>query len=974
MSDPAAAVPRFTLLGPVRAWRGGEQVALGRPQQQVVLAALLLNPGRPVGLDTLLRAVWGEDLPSAAVSTLRGYVSRLRRALDPGAAAEGDGGGPEGTRPATGLLEWTAGGYTLRIPADRTDVGLLDAELRAAAGARTGGRPEFAEACLERALALPQGPPLAGLPGAYAERQRERLAAVLLDAEQQRAEIGLELGRHEHLVAGLERLVGQHPLRERLRELLMLALYRSGRQAEAVEVYQDVRRRLDQELGLAPGPDLRTLHTRILRADPALRREAAAPAVSVPPPVPAPAAVPEQDRPVARLLPRALGGYVDRVREREWLDGLCTDPLNPADPAAPVAPAGPAVPARLAVLAGAAGSGKTTLAVCWAHRVADRFPDGQLYADLRGFAAEGPADPGEVLLALLRALGTPDDRIPEGQGARAALYRDRLATRRLLVILDNARRPEDVTPFLPETGPALTLVCSRDELPELIVREEAAHCSVGTFTNAAAHRLLRLRLGDARALADPHASRRLVELCDRLPLALSLALARLVARPTWSVADLVEELEDERARLAALDGPGRFGVERELGLSRRQLPEPAARLLPLLAVVPGAETDGYVAAALLDRPYPVGRAALADLAGLHLATESAPGRYQFHDLVRLYCHRLADTELDAPARAAAEIRLCEYQLAATAAAVALVRPQHRPHLPPAAPAGGVPRFPAPAAALTWFRREEPTLRALVSLAADGPRLPYGCRLVENAGFLYVDTGLFHAWEQAAARALAGAEACGAAEQWPHLYSNHSLSLAWQGRFDEALRQSERAWRLADPASEATLRHRFRALRSSVLAERGQAPEEVTADLVDMVAAARELADPRLLAQSLNNLADHRSELGDPAGGLAPIEEAVGLLADRPGDPFLILCTKTYAQVLHALGRTDEALTQMRRVLALGREHGNVHAEFDYAEFVGQILHDRGERRGAREQWERALELAIEQGRPTERLRARLAGV
>ncbi|MFD4945154.1 BTAD domain-containing putative transcriptional regulator [Streptomyces sp. NPDC058239] len=931
----------YALLGPVRAWRAGAPLAVGPPRQQAVLAALLLHSGRPVPLDQLLHALWGEELPASAVRTLRTYVWRLRTLLQ----------GPGGAQPIVSY----GGGYALELAPGAVDLAVFEEAVRSAAA----DSPDGADAALARALALPCGTPLAGVPGPYAAAQRDRLGELIVAAEQQHAEAGLALGRHVELVPVLAELAGRHPLRERPRELLMLALYRSGRQAEAIEAFLEGQRRLAEELGVRPGPGLRELYERVLRADPNLHPDPPTepppfvePAAAVPAPAgPEPAA---QQGNGPQLLPRALREFVARPAELAALSELPD-----------------AEDARLAIVTGPAGGGKTSLVVRWAHAVTGQFPGGQLYGDLQGFSPHGPADPGDVLHGFLRALGLPGDRIPADPDERAGLYRAQVHDRRLLVILDNAAGPDAVLPFLPASGPCLTVVCSRSGLNELVVREEARVVPVGSFTASAAHELLRLRLGDRRALADPRAARRLAELCDHLPLALAIAVARLAARPAWSVADLVGELADEQARLGALGVGGQLSVDRELGLSRRRLAPDATRLLPLLALHPGADVDAYGAAALLGASYGEARSALAELATLHLLAEDRPGRFLAHDLVRLYCRRLLSDELPAHAQQEATARLLDHYLAATAAAVSQARPRHRSHWPEQEPAGGVPAFRDPAAALDWFRREEPALRALVQGAPDRGLQDAGCRLVENAGFLYNDAGLFRPWEQVAERCLAAVEAAGAAGQWPHLYSNHSLALAWQGRFDEALRQSERAWRLADPAGEPLLRHRYRALRSSVLADIGRI-EDALAEKIEIVAAARELGDHRVLAQALNNIANNWLDLQRPDEALAAIEESLALLVGRTGDPYLLLFTKTYAQTLHALGRSGDALEQMERLLALGRAQGNGHVDFDYAEFTGEILFSQGRTEEAQRRWRRALELATEQGRPVERLQDRLA--
>lgn len=298
------------------------------------------------------------------------------------------------------------------------------------------------------------------MPGPFAERERARLAELLLGAEQQLAEIRLELGRHTEAVPVLAGLVRQHPLRERLTELLMLALYRSGRQGEALGAFLDTQRHLDDELGVAPGPELQSLYERILRADPVLAAPAPAPAPDTEPVVTA-AAAPPSVYLAPQLLPQPPTGFVARPEERQRLDEACVGD-------------GARAP-RVAVVSGAAGSGKTSLVVHWAHTAADRFPDGRLYADLQGFDPRGPADPAGILHAFLRAVGVPDDEIPAATAARAELFRDRIRGRRLLVVLDNARCADDITPFLCDGGPARTVVCSRHALGGLVLRDEVTY-------------------------------------------------------------------------------------------------------------------------------------------------------------------------------------------------------------------------------------------------------------------------------------------------------------------------------------------------------------------------------------------------------------------------------------------------------------------------------------------------------------------
>ncbi|MFF4403299.1 BTAD domain-containing putative transcriptional regulator [Streptomyces sp. NPDC001404] len=901
MAEADGTALRFAVLGPVRAWRGEAALDLGSPQQQAVLATLLLHHGRPVGRDELLYAVWGEELPASAVGTLRSYVSRLRRNLRPASG--------------TGPLVSAGGGYALETGADALDADVLEDVLTAAGRARSAGEHRRAAELLVRALDLPQGTPLAGVPGPFAERERDRLAELLLGAEQQLAEIRLELGRHTEAVPALTGLVRQYPLRERLTELLMLALYRSGRQGEALGAFLDTQRHLDDELGVAPGPELQSLYGRILRADPVL---------AAPQPEAEPAAIaafaPLSGYLAPRLLPQPPAGFVARNEERQQLDEACAED-------------GSRTP-RLIVVAGAAGSGKTSLVVHWAHTAADRFPDGRLYADLQGFDPRGPADPAGILHAFLRAMGVPDDEIPAATAARAELFRDRIRGRRLLVVLDNARCIDDITPFLCDGGPARTVVCSRHALGGLVLREEVTYLPVGAFTATAAHELLRQRLGDERTLKDPKAARRLVELCDFLPLALSIALARLVMHPQWSVADLVAELEDEQARLGALGLSGDRSVQRELGLSRRHLPPAAARLLPLLALHPGPETDALTAAVLLDDVSATGRQALADLAALHLLTESRPGRYQAHDLVRLYCGQLLEEELTVRDRERATQRLADYYLAATAVAnTAVFGDPLIPFPPVGGPPRALPRIDDTRDALRWWGPEAAVIRRLIDICAASRDHERAWRLAHNTAGYYACTDI-SAWLECATLGLCAAEQLQDPATSARAHTLMGIVLGQLDRPREAQPHLERALRLHQPGD------RRRILTTGMLGSvhhdlgRADLGQQCFAEALET---ARATGDAFMEAFVL-----HRMCMADMA--VAPPEEILHrarhvrrLLAERPQAQMALGMLGFEAHALDRLGRTAEAESTWRRVIELSGDAGDDHlhglAQSQFAAFL-----------------------------------------
>ncbi|MEV4442273.1 BTAD domain-containing putative transcriptional regulator, partial [Streptomyces sp. NPDC049577] len=417
---------RFSVLGPVRAWRGDVPLPVGSPQQRALLAALLCRAGRVVTSAELVDGLWGEEPPSQALAVTRTYLSRLRKVF--GADA--------------GALVSEAGGYVIRVADDALDLAVAERLAEEAEQEYASGNREAARALIGRCLALWDGEPLAGLPGPYAESQRARLEEWRLRLLERRLELDLEAGRHADVVSELTALTAAYPLRERLRELLMLALYRGGRQAEALAVYADTRRLLADELGVDPSPELSELQQRILQADAGLTGPHRRDGSDLPAPFVRPAHLPA-------TVPDYTGhdGVV-----RELVDDLAT-----ADDGQVVA---------ISALAGLGGVGKTTLAVHVAHAARHHFPDGQLYVDLGGSYAR-PSDPHAVLGDFLSALGVPDSRIPGSLDSRSALYRSVLNDRRVLVLLDDARDAAQVRPLLPGTEGCAALVTSRTRMVDL---------------------------------------------------------------------------------------------------------------------------------------------------------------------------------------------------------------------------------------------------------------------------------------------------------------------------------------------------------------------------------------------------------------------------------------------------------------------------------------------------------------------------
>ena len=505
----------FCLLGPLTVRHGGIVVAIPPGKQRSVLASLLLSVGRVVSHGAMAEALWGDESPASADVSIRNYVRRLRQILQ-------DAGLDRIlTRP---------GGYLIRVEADELDLTRFERLAADAQAATRAGAWERAAADAAAALALWSGEALSGVPSeALAARELPRLTELRLQAIETRSGAEIRLGRQSDVIAELRRLIVVHPLREHLRALFMLALYESGRQADALAAYQDARRILIEELGTEPGAELRDLHQRILGAS----RETRAIATAVPDRGPSqPRQAGAGNSPVPRQLPAAGLHFVGRDAEISTFMRLVDDARGiPDDRDAGPHPDIVSGVIPIVIITGTAGVGKTALALRLAHLVANRFTDGQLYLDLRGFdPALDPLPTGGAIRSLLDGLHVPSGQIPAGLDAQAGLYRSMLAGRQMLIVLDNAASASQVRPLLPASGRCLVIVTSRRQLAPLAATEGARILTVDVFTAAEAHALLAVRLGDARLTADPAATAELVAECARLPIALSIVAARAESR------------------------------------------------------------------------------------------------------------------------------------------------------------------------------------------------------------------------------------------------------------------------------------------------------------------------------------------------------------------------------------------------------------------------------------------------------------
>ncbi|MFF3876395.1 BTAD domain-containing putative transcriptional regulator [Streptomyces sp. NPDC001978] len=745
---------RFGVLGPVRAWRGEEVLNTGSPQQRALLAALLLREGRTATAAELIDALWGSEPPSQALAALRTYASRLRKVLDPG------------------VLVSESGGYAVRGLRDGAlDLAVAQEFAAEAEKARNAGDLCHARDVLNRALGLWDGEPLAGVPGPYADAQRVRLEEWRLQLVESRLDMDLEQGCHAEAVSELTALTAAHPLRERLRELLMLALYRSGRQAEALAVYADTRRLLAEELGVDPRQGLRELQQRILQADPALAEPSA--------PVSEPAVVPV--RPAQ--LPATVPDFTGRA--------ACVTELSEV-----LASAEGRVMA-VSALAGIGGVGKTTLAVHVAHRARGAFPDGQLYVDLQG-AGPRAAEPETVLGSFLRALGTADSAIPDSLEERSALYRSVLDGRRVLVLLDNAKDAAQVRPLLPGTEGCAALVTSRVRMVDLA----GAHLvDLDVMSPDEALSLFTKIVGEERVASEREAALDVVAACGFLPLAIRIAASRLAARRTWTVSVLAAKLADERRRLDELQA-GDLAVKATFELGYGQLEPAQARAFRLLGLADGPDISLAAAAAVLDLPVEETEDLLESLVDTSLLESAAPGRYRFHDLVRLYARACAERDEWPPSeRGAASSRLLDFYLATAIEVYSIERPGDRlvKHLEATQYPGLA--FADSKSAVDWLYAEGDCLLACIRQSAGNGMLRRAVDLLWVAKDLAESGANSHQYEATAValRELAREVGDGRAEGRARTALTNALLVS--DRFTQADEEARLAIRLAEAAGD-----------------------------------------------------------------------------------------------------------------------------------------------------------------------------
>lgn len=953
----------------------------------MVLAALAANAGRLMTVDALVDRVWDEDPPDAARSTLYSHVSRIRRVLDEAARGEDETLG----HPPLQLVR-VSGGYLLRAADDSIDL----LRFRALVARARGLRPGDAECArlLRDALDLWRGSPLADLPGAWAERTRAAWLNERLEAALQWARAESAAGHTAQAIGRLRVLSEEYPLAEPLAALLVRSLTQAGRTAEALDHYAEVRRQLIDELGSEPGVELRTAYEEALRDRPlSATGTESGPASGGPRNAPS--------RPAQ--LPTDVRAFTGREEQLEELTSHLLAAGDEPDATSTVV---------VSAVSGTAGVGKTALAVHWSHRMRERFPDGQLYADLRGYDTDEPVPAADVLTGFLVALGVPGPEIPLRVDDRSARYRTELSERRMLVVLDNASSSEQIRPLLPGATLCRTVVTSRDVLSSLVSLHGAHRLVLDVLPLKDAVRLLSRLIGP-RAASEPQAAATLAEQCGRLPLALRIAAELALSRPASPLSALTAELDDRRGRLEMLDADDdpRAAVRAVFSWSYDRLPAEAAATFRLLGLHPGPDVDAYAAAALCGRSVADTRQTLDLLAGSHLIEQTRPGRYGMHDLLRVYAAWQAERH-DGPAdREAALDRLLIHYLAASCAGMDVLFPAEshlRPRIP--APETELPPFPDAAHAKEWLAAEHAVLTAVTASEAGRGRAEHAVRLSTTLHRHFDSRGLFTDALVIHGNALRAARAAGDLRGEAEVRTCLGTTHRRLAQYDEAVRHHTESLalcrRIGMPVAEARnltnlgvlheLRGQYReaAERHDEAAVLFRKAGDVggEADTLNNLGIVHELLDDyetsaeqhrqalalfRSLghafgeASALGNLGIVLSRLDQHATAAEHFEQALALfrrLGHRGGEAHAL---SNLGDAHNRLGHHRQAATHQRAALDLFRRTGERYGETGSLNGLGEALHGSGRPDEAAEAHRAALALAMEIEEKEEQARAHI---
>jgi DNA-binding SARP family transcriptional activator/tetratricopeptide (TPR) repeat protein len=930
---PGQGHVEFRVLGPVELTVDGTTVAVGHPRQRCVLAVLLVDANRGLAAEEIIDRVWGEDPPVRVRNVLSGYVTRLRSAIT-AVTSEVE-------------LGRSGAGYRLRVAAAQVDMHHFTDLLGRARGTED---PRAAFALLQEALALWRGEPFAGLPSPWLRGTARRLAEAHLSAELSRGELAVRLGEPASVPEHLLELVQQHPLDERVATQLISTLESDGRRAEALEAFQQFRTRLADELGIDPSERLRALHLRILRAGDSPAREAK----ERPSPVP-----PAPPRPVARQLPAALPGFVGRAAPLRALDSWRPGTTPPT--------------AVTAVINGTAGVGKTALAIAWAHLRAGDFPDGQLYLNLRGFNPQYPSlAPSDALGRLLRALGTPDNRIPLEVDEQSAALRTALARQRVLLVLDNAVSSGQVRPLLPGDPACMTIVTSRNRLSGLTA-EGARLLTLDALIPAEAASLITDVVGE-RARRAPAQVAVLARHCACLPLAVRIAADRIAARPGTSLAAAVREMANERERLDLLSTDEEStSVRVAFSLSYQALKPDVARVFRLLGCQAGPTIGVPAAAALTGHAVPRARRLLEALADGHLLERAGADRYQFHDLLRVYATERVHADEPPAEIAHATGRLMRWYLSAAAVASRLIAPAHA--------AGWMDQIPAPElnpsivdyeTALRWADSERTNLLAMQRQAATAGEHALAWQFGAALWRYFEVRRPWPEWRTAEELALEAARHLGdRAAQATVLQSLGNVHY-YPRRFAEAMDCYREALAIrrevGDRSGEANVLNNI----GNVYLETSRF-DEAERYFTDAVALHTTIGDTSAAGISQSNLAEMYNRLGRHADALRHARAALPALRAGGNRRIVVFALCHLGNAELGLGRGEDGLEHLADALALSRAISDRQTEAWTLGYLGEAMASLGRPAPARDYWVQAIAVFDDIADPQAGdLRARLA--
>ncbi|GAA1027119.1 BTAD domain-containing putative transcriptional regulator [Virgisporangium ochraceum] len=893
----------FGVLGPLIVTVDGRPVPVPAAQGRVLLGTLLARANHVVPVPVLLDHLWAEAPPAGARASLQTYVYRLRRRFD---------------RPD--LIVTHGDGYLISTAPGSIDLDRFRGLLYGAAKAALHGDAAAEAIHLSAALALWRGRALADVASGPLQALALALDEERLRVTERRVDADLATGRHADLIPELRGLTGEHPLRERFWQQLMLALHGSGRQAEALETFRVIDRKLRADLGIEPGADLRALHRAMLTGE------------VVVPSAP-PAVVPRTPLPdtgeadggwvACRQLPADIRGFVGRGAALDAMDEV----LGDATPA-------------VTVIDGPAGVGKTTLAVHWAHRVADRFPDGQLYANLRGFDPGGvPRSPTEVLRGFLGAMRVPPHRIPSEVDAQAALYRSLLSGRRVLVVLDNARDADQVRPLLPGSPGTLVVVTGRHRLTSLIALDGAHPVVLDVLSTVDARHLLNGRLGARRVDVDPAATDEVIDRCAALPLALTVVAARAALQPDFSLGALAAQLRGAQADLSVFHDPDPAADLRAVFSWSFQTVSPAAaRLFRLLGLHPGPDIGEHAAASLAGLPVTGVRPLLAELARANVIAESASRRYSFHDLLRAFAIEQADRHETATVRRDAVRRMLDHYLHSGHTATMLLNAQREPiTLAPHGP-DVVPERPDDHHdSLRWHTAEHAVLLAMVPTAAAQGFDEHAWRLAWVCTEALDRRGYWHEIIDLQLVAIASADRL--ADRIAGAQSRRNLARAYGllSRYDEAHTALREALDLYGEDGSAIGRAYTHRSTSWILGRQDRVSEAIVHVRQAMLlfrAAGHRSGE----GKALNSLGWMHSRLGSHEQAVAYTERSLRLQAEA-GDVHSAAvgaAWDTLGFARYHLGQHDEAIVCLQRAVDI---LGDVGARYQQANALAHLADD-----------------------------------